>query len=389
MKKILSFVLLSLTISFGYAQKLGGATDLINKNIPDGVKLVNAYITPFNRAMMVGMNNSEFVRLRYDDDAMKHFSFSIRTSIIVIPEADKTFDVDKIGLENFHAADPNNSIAQTVFGDSTSRILVVSNDSVIVLEDNDSPIGGGGGDDGGSGGFPFKRLLGLSPVDTVPAISFNTPPGSGYGIMPLPYLNFNYHLKYAAASVSGIPWIKLPNSDVNMSLISMMWHQDIAMFLPFLRKSPLAVSVTGGLYHFYAHTQLNLQPDATVTVKVTDEETGPYDNQEIKINYNSVFVSSYASYNISHFSIYAGIGYNSGTSHIQVLGNYPVYFREDKTGAVVQDKDVIDPMDTEDAYSRIRYTGGVQYDLGGFYTQLNYSYGNYGGVGFVVGYRFL
>jgi hypothetical protein len=190
--------------------------------------------------------------------------------------------------------------------------------------------------------------------------------------------------------VGFIPWITIPKSDVRVVLYSLSIQQDLAMFLPFLREKPLSVSVLGGYYHFYAHANLDVQPqDVAFTMPFTNNATGPYDNQEVKIDYNSVFVSGAVSYNIKNFTFYGLIGYNTGTSHVQVLGNYPVYVADPTGLGKMTLEDVVDPMDETGAYARMKFAGGIQFDLlKSFYVQANYTFANYGGFGAVVGFRF-
>ncbi len=367
MKRILLFPLLFFAITIAHSQYLVNSGDLIQGGVEDGVKLISAYILPMNRAMMVGMNNTAFTRITYKDDN-RHFNFSVRTSLVAIPEADRTFDVNNLNLQNMHPEDPNKTIAQTVFGDSLSQITLVSNKTTYDTTYNPYPT-----------------------IEKKPLFKIKTLDGSGYHAMPLPYMNAAYRFKYTNFSLGFIPWITVPKSDVRLVLYSLSVHQNLAWFIKGLQDKPLAITLLGGYYHFYAHTDLDVQPNDNVSfnASLNNEAHGPYDNQEIKINYNSMFLSAAVSYTLKSFTFYGLAGYNTGTSHIQVLGNYPVYVA-DKTGAAsITLEDITDPMDETDTYSRIKYTAGFQFDfLGMFYAQANYTFANYGGLGAAIGFRF-
>ncbi|HIE16193.1 MAG TPA: hypothetical protein EYP69_04635 [Bacteroidales bacterium] len=368
MRKSFLLLLILLYATVANTQNLINSGDLIQGGIDDGVKLINAYILPLNRAMMVGMNNTSYTRIHnYDDN--KHFNISIRTSFVSIPVADQSFDVDKLDLENMHPEDPNNTIAQTVFGDSLAHITLVSNQETYDTTNN----------------FPLI-------VEKKPLFKINTIPGCGYHVMPIPYFNTGYKIKYTNFSVGFIPWVTIPKSDVRVVLYSLSVQQDLAWFIKGLQNKPLSISLQGGYYHFYAHADLNVQPeDVDFTVPLSsNNSTGPYDNQEIKINYNSIFISGIISYNFKRFfSIYGLAGYNIGTSHIQVLGNYPVYVTDPSGNASLSLEDIVDPMDETDTYDRVKFTGGLQVDFfKRFYLQANYTYANYGGFGMAIGFRF-
>ncbi len=369
MRKIMLFSLVVFFSFSGKTQYLINSGDLIQGGVEDGVKLINAYILPMNRAMMTGMNNTAFMRTNYIDDN-KHFNLSVRTSFVSIPEDDQTFNVIDLNLQNVHPEDPNNVIAQTVFGDSLSHITLVSNQTTYDTTQNQ---------------FPLPPTIVEKPL-----FKINTLAGSGYQIMPIPYFNVAYRIKYTNLSVGFIPWITIPKSDVRVVLYSFSLQQDLAWFIKGLQDKPLSINVLGGYYHFYAHTNLNVQPqDVAFTMPFTNHATGPYDNQEVKINYNSLFVSSIVSYTFKNFTFFGLAGYNSGNSHVQVLGNYPIYIADKNGTASMTLEDVTDPMDETDTYSRMKFAAGFQFDfLKRFYIQANYTMANYGGFGAAVGFRF-
>jgi|GEM_PF-2268345 len=369
MKKILLLAVAFLIGLSVKSQYLVNSGDLIQGGVDDGVKLINAYILPMNRAMMTGMNNTAYTRTNYIDDN-KHFNLSVRTSFVSIPKDDQTFNVNNLNLQNVHPEDPNHVIAQTVFGDSLSHITLVSNQTIYDTTQN-----------------PFPQP---PTIEEKPLFKINTLPGSGYQIMPIPYFNAGYRLKYTNFSLGFIPWITIPKSDVRVVLYSLSLQQNLAWFIKGLQDKPLSINVLGGYYHFYAHTNLDVQPkDVAFTMNYTNNATGPYDNQEIKIAYNSVFVSSIVSYTIKNFTFFGLAGYNLGNSHIQVLGNYPVYVTDKSGTASMTLEDITDPMDETDTYERVKFAAGFQFDfLKMFYIQANYTMANYGGFGAVVGFRF-
>jgi len=369
MKKIILLSLLAFVVLSGKSQYLMKSGDFIQGGVGDGVKLINAYILPMNRAMMTGINNTAYTRINYFDDN-KHFNLSVRTSFVSIPKADQTFNVNDLNLQKVHPEDPNKVISQTVFGDSLSHITLVSNQTTYDTTQNP---------------FPMPPTIKKTPL-----FKINTLAGSGYQIMPIPYFNAGYRIKYTNFSLGFIPWITIPKSDVRVVLYSLSLQQNLAWFIKGLQDKPLSIHVLGGYYHFYAHTNLDVQPqDVAYTMSFTNHAKGPYDNQEVKITYNSLFVSSIVSYTIKNFTFFGLAGYNFGNSHVQVLGNYPVYVTNKSGTGSMTLEDITDPMDETDTYDRVKFAAGFQFDfLKMFYLQANYTMANYGGFGAIVGFRF-
>ena len=362
MKKFMLLPLILYFFSFQLnAQYFVSTGDLLQGGVDDGIKLINAYILPANKALMVGVNNADFVRTNYNDK--KRINISLRTVFISIPEENLTFDVLDLNLQKIIANDPNNTIAQTIFGDSTEFIILDSKDSTLDFT--------------------------VIPPAYKPLFSFNTPKGSGLNIAPAAYINLGYKLFYTNVSIGFIPYMKVPKSDANISLLNINIQQDMAMFLKFLRDKPFQFNISAGYYKFYAHADMEIKSDAVVNFSLTPSPAGNYDNQEIKININSLFFAGTFSFNIlKNLMIFAGYGYNTGNSRAQILGTYPVYGK-DPTGifSVTLDN-ITDPMDSKTSYSRAKIYGGAQFDfMKRYYIQASYTLGDYGGLGIALGIR--
>ncbi len=354
-KKLL-FVLLLGSINL-LSQTVEPSGGLIQGGIDDGVKMLDAYLLPLNRAIMVGADNTMYNKIAGNDD-FRRFSISLQVPLVFIPDVDKTFDVDKLGLKNVEAVDAGNSIAQSVFGDSASTIKLGSTTKVTI------PFSG------------TKRLY-----------TFDSPKGSGLDFIPLPTISAAYHMKYTNLSLGLIPWITIPNSDVRLRLVNANIHQDLAMFFGFLEDMPLAVSVMAGYYQFNAHADLYVRPEGVnVPVTLTGQASGPYDNQVLDVNYSSVYFGGYASLHAGMLTVFGGVGYNTAFSNLKLLGTYPVYSKASAVGVVVTDID--DPIDTHSSYSRLKGDVGVRFDTNHFLIQANYTIAAYGGPGLVIGFKF-
>jgi len=390
MKKLnILFILIFLEFFANAQVDLTHTGSLIQGGVRDGVKLVTAYITPLNRSLMVGMNNTEYSPLWFKDE--KRFSISLRTSIIAIPDIDKTFNVNNLHLEKI-TVDPNDPAspwAQTVFGDTTV-ITLVSRDSTIDSNNNIIPGDNDNGDDNGGddgGGLPFGRSIKtINGIDSIPVFTLHSIPGSGIGMMPIPYLNISYKLNFGTISAGVLPYV----SDSLIAVLgSISWTQGLTSLIPSFRDKPFQVSVMAGYYHFYVKALMNIKPEGvSVPLTLNGKTTGPYDTQRLLINFSSFYTSVYASYRIKKITFWAGLGYNKGFSHIQIVGNYPVYASDPSGTASVVAEDVTDPMDESDSYARTKADFGIRLDIKRWYIQANYTLASYGGFGTTLGIRF-
>jgi len=355
MKKI--FVLLFwLVVSGIYAQDLLNTGALIQGGVEDGNKLVEAYVKPLNKAIVFGLSNVTYTKIKKDH---KHrLLLSVKLAYVGIPKEDQTFDVSKLNLQHFKPKDADKIMAQTVFGDSLQSITLVSKE---------------------------EDLLGR------PLIEFNTPTGSQKTGMPLPYLEVTYRLKYTNLSFNAIPYINIPDSDLKVGMLGVGVQQDLAMFVKSLQDIPFDISIQASGAYLFGHSDLDIQPGGiTSPVTITGSTPGPYDNQEININYTSFNLGAYVNYDLTeHFSVFAGAGFNAGSSNIKVTGTYPVYIAGPiGLGSVVAD-DVHDPLDISNTFSREKFEIGARGDWNRFFVQLNYNMASYGGFGLNLGYKML
>jgi len=355
MKKLFILVLL-LGISSINAQRVNNSGSLIQGGLDDGEKLLSAYITPINKAIVFGLSDVSYTKNKKDAD--HRLLFSVKLAYVSVPNDDFTYDVSKLNLQHIEAKDPTKTIAQSVFGDSLKTITLASKD---------------------------KDLFGR------PLFEFETPGGSQKSALPLPSLGLTYRMKYTNLSVNVIPYVQVPTSDMMVGMLGFSVQQDLAMFVKGLQGKNFAISLQGSAAGLYGNADLNVKPDAvTVPVTLTGSHPGPYDNQELDIFYTSINVGAYADYALTKsISVFAGGGVNMGSSRILVKGNYPIYTSDPSGSASVVADDVTDPLDMSDNFSRAKFEFGARADWNRFYVQLNYNVATYGGLGLNLGYKML
>ncbi len=339
-----------------FSQQVGGSGNFIQGGVEDGEKLIHAYITPINKTIVFGLSNTSYTKNRYREDQAK-LLISLQLAYVNIPEEDKTYDISQLQLQYLEAKDPDQSIAQTVFGDSLKSVVIATKKKDI-----------------------FGRRL----------FEFNTPTGGQANAIPLPHIGLTYRMKKTNLDFGLIPYVKIPDSDLKLGMLRAGFQQNLTAFIESLQESPLGLNLQASAGIFYAHTPLNVKPEGFFIPisPITGSHTGPYDNQELNIFYTSFQLSFYVNYTLfDTIDLFAGAGYNMGNSRILLSGKYPVYVADPTGSASLVADDVVDPLDMEDAFSRIKYDMGARFDFSKFYLQLNYNMTTYGGVSAGFGYK--
>jgi len=356
MKNKIFLLLMLFSVVTGVAQNVAPAGDLIQGSLNDANKLIDAYTTPMHKGVIFSMGQMNYTGFGLKGE--KKFSVSLKTIFLFSPQTDRTYDVTKLQLETLEPADPNNTKAQTIFGDSTSTITLQSKD---------------------------KDLLGR------PLYSFKTPTGSGYPGFPIPYIDVNYKWRSFSFSAGFIPLVPVPTTDLNIFMIRGGVAYNLAPLTGFLdeKKFEWSVSATGGYFHGFA--DLHITPEGlSVSLNVTPsgQHNGPYDNQQFLLDYIAAGGATHLAYRFKkHWRVYGGTGYTWGMSHLQIVGRYPVY-TSDPTGTVsLIAEDIDDPVDLTGQFGQFYGEAGIRGDWKHFYFQLQGSAGSYSGIGFGVGYK--
>ena len=171
---LLSSLLFISTISFSQFDNI----DFLRSAPADGVKFVQAYISPWANAFGAGLNGGWYNTAK----PHKFGGFDITTGISAgfVPASAETFDVSKIGLSN--------SITGT--GPSSTVAGPDKNGPAMTYKDN------------GSG---------------VTLASFNTPPGTNWKIIPVPTAQIGIGLPFGTElKVRFIPKINIKGGDISL-----------------------------------------------------------------------------------------------------------------------------------------------------------------------------
>lgn len=352
MKKLLFITSVLLGFS-SYAQSGAGA--LIQGGVDDGEILLKAYLSPINKAIVFGLSNTTYSKFTDDNDTKK-LEISVKLANISIPDEDLNYDISNLNMQHLEAKDPTQTIAPSVFGDSIQTIKIASKE---------------------------RDLLGR------PLFEFDAPTGSQKTSMPIPSLTVSYRMKGTTIGANIIPPVTVPKTDMKVGLFGVSIQQDLATIVSSLENKPFGISIQGNASFLTGKSNLDVKPgDVYVPVTLNGSTTGPYDNQEIKINYSSIQLGTYFDYTVAKkYTFFGGAAYNMGTSNIKALGTYPVYASDPSGLTSVVGEDIDDPIDISESFDRVKFEIGARADWNSFYLQLNYNIATYGGVGFNLGYK--
>ncbi|TSJ38612.1 hypothetical protein FO440_19045 [Mucilaginibacter corticis] len=351
MKKIYSIItLLFLTTIALTANAQDDFSALIKSSPGDATKLFNAYGAPLFKGFGVGLNSG------WNNTAKtkKFLHFDVRISVAVAeaPTSDKTFDVTKLGLSKNLTLDNSSptNIAQTFAGDKNAAQPVMS------INDNT----------GKSTGTTFQLPQGV--IKYVPAPNVQLTIGL---------------VRNTDLTIRATPTIKISDDAGSVGVFGFGIKHDLTQYLikkGAIRPFDLAFAVN---YNRIKYTKtLDVQPDGT---------TGPsadFSTQHIDAALSGFNLQAIISKKFLFFTPFVSVGYQTASTNLNVLGNYPVQ----STDEGQNDKYVVitDPVHiNQTSISGLRGDLGFQIDLGiRIYASYSISGGGYNSANAGIGFGF-
>ncbi len=321
-------LLIFFNIANVFSQNLSYTSDLLQGGIEDGSKLIKAYLTPLGKSIGSATNNGWFSSTMSDKNFK--FYFNIKFAIVLIPSSDKEYDVEKLGLTKVIPSDANKTIAQTLFGEKTS----------IQLETKERVP---------STSFPFS----MKPLKT-----FNTVEGSGNGYLPLPFAQFgvsNYNINL---TFRYLPKISISNDEAKLGIWGMGFQSNINHYIKPLKELPFDLSVNLAYTITNMLIKLELKPEPAHI----NMAKGPYDNQKLDMSFSALNTALYASKTYKSITFFGGIGYNYSKSDFNILGNYPIYVKDQTNTFGFSIMDVKDPIYFSSKHNEFKGDIGFQLD---------------------------
>jgi hypothetical protein len=310
--------------------------DLFSGAPEDAGKLVMAYIKPLNAGFGLGLNSQWYSSATAKK--LLRFDIKVTASGAMVPTADKSFDVTKLGLTSLVPTNNNNVISPTLAGAKTQGVEMMVKNNI--------------------------------------NSKFNLPEGQGVTIIPAPQAQFTIGLPlHTELSVRYMPTIDIDQAG-KIGLFGIGGKVEVL---------PLILGKTGKILPFnlaVAVGYTKLKWDVPLEVGNIDP------NQKLAIEFSGLSYDAIISKNLSIFTPYLGLGYQSTTSSYKALGNYEfdVPPQVDITGK----KTYTDPFSIKNTDIKgMKATVGFQlrlliFRLYGSYTLSKYNYFN-AGIGLGIG----
>jgi hypothetical protein len=253
------------------------------RSVPaDGVKYLQAYISPYANAFGSGLSGGWY------NTAKPHkfggFDITLSTSVGIVPTSAQTFDASKIGLSS---SITGAGISSTVAGPDKSGPLMHYS----------------------SGGVNLA--------------SFNAPKGLDWRYVPVPTAQVGIGLPMGTElKFRFVPKVKIKNGDVSLWGVGLL--HSIMQYIPGNKLTPFDISLFAGYTKLQANVPLGLEPDPSVgQAYITYNPATAFKNQILNVKVNSLNVSAIGSVNLKVITFYGGVGYCKTQTTMALSGNYP------------------------------------------------------------------
>ncbi|QHL88646.1 hypothetical protein GU926_14905 [Nibribacter ruber] len=328
--------------------------EFIRAGKEDATKLVKAYAEPAGIALGHNLNSGWF----NSGKAMGLGRFDVRiyASAVFAPDDAKTFDISKLGLKQIRTSngstfDPNKPVmVPTVFGeDKEGPDLTVYTRNPLTNQEEE-------------------------------VVSFNSPPGAGYDVLPFPMAQVSVGLiKDTEIAVRFVPEIKA--DDFTGSLWGVGVKHGLKQWIPVLASIPgFDITVFGGYTNLSTSYGLDvpLTDDNQMYATAQQKSATYYDGQALELKTKAWTASLVASKTISVITGYAGIRYSNVETDLNAVGKYPVVAYRTTAPYNKYVDDVVDPILVNMKDAQVGGTAGLRLKLAFFsiygeYTLAKYS----------------
>jgi hypothetical protein len=289
-KKLISaFSILLFTSLSSYAQI--GFEQLLKAGPADAATLVSSYGDPLFKGFGLGMN-SGWTNTAKTLGFMR-FDIRVTGTAVVVPSSARAFDVTKIGLSNhLQPADPANVMSPTFSGNTESNGPLMN-----LFDDYGNKI-----------------------------TSFDLPPGVLKGFVPSPQLQVTLGLVLNTdVTVRWAPKIVLNNDFGSVSTIGFGIKHNIMDDFAGAKgeHKPFDLAFAFSYNRVRYQKDLDLQP-LDGSVPKDPEQVKDFSTQAVYGNFDNYLVQMILSKQLSFFTPYVAIGYNTSKTQFGIEGNFPI-----------------------------------------------------------------
>lgn len=311
MKKLFATALLFSTLCItAQSQSYSGFESLLIAAENDSKALVGGYLTP----ALKGMNHSLNGGWYHTAKTHKKFGFDIAITgnFAIAPSKDRLFSI--AGLENVTTASGQTSIP-TIVGENKSETLIFE------IPD-------------------YKDIQVKAPAGIKDDLPLNA--------IPAPMVQLGLGLPTDTDLI--IRYMPTVNSEgVSSSLFGMGFKHNILQYLGPIDYLPLNVSIIGAFSNM--STDYDLQEGSSINGS----------NQKIKFKTNTFTIQALASVDFVFIDFYAGLGYGTGSTSLDILGTYDFEYRDSSNVSI--SKTLEDPISMKIKSKGSRATFGTRINL--------------------------
>lgn len=323
--------------------------DFFKAGINDGMKLMEAYIEPFANAFGAGFNSAWY------NTAKTHkfggFDVTLSVSASFVPANALEFDLADINFSELELVTPGaNTIAPTIAGSKEEG------PALHVMQDVP--------------GMPGRQIE---------LVNFNSPEGTGIGVVPAPMLQVGIGIPLASEiKIRYIP--TTPIDEGSLRLFGGGFMKSITEHIKAFDLLPVNISAFGGYSNLRGVVPISVQPDTDVNY---DNYTfSDFNDQSFIVDVTAWNLSLVGSVNLPVISGYAGIGYSMTSTKMNIEGYIPLPAVDpdvSTTNPVYNDAGVIEEVEGIDIenYSGLRLNVGGRIKLGVFTFHADYTYADY------------
>jgi hypothetical protein len=355
MKKLYSLIIAALVLAT--VQKASAQDDIsgLFKGGPGDVnKLINAYANPlfkgFGNGLSGGWTNTA--------KTQKPLRFVIRVSATasMVPDADRSFNINSLGLANIKPTNASQPIAPTFGGDKDLSTSITYTD----------------------------------PNNASPLAKYTTTLPKGVSkYIPAPQIQFTIGLiKNTDVTLRFIPETKITDDVGKVGMFGIGFkHNFAADFGKAGKVMPFDLALAAGYTRLNYNKPLTVRPDANSGGNTGSSD---YSNQSLEGHFSGWNVQAIISKRLLFFTPFASVGYLTTTTDVGLKGNFPFVTGATATGQPTYTTytNPITISGTGTGVSGLRADAGFQLSLTFLKIYASYSFADYQSVNAGVGLGF-
>lgn len=327
---------------------------MLSGSIDDGAKLMQAYIKPYANAFGADLNGGWYNTAK--PHKLLGFDLTASISAAFVPSSDKTFDASKLGLTG--TVSPANSTSPTVAGSKDQGQTITY-----------SSVGG---------------------------LSYKTPGGANWGIIPAPMFKLGVGLvKETDISIRYVPTLTF-GSYGSTSLWGVGLKHSIKQWIPGIKMAPFFhLSAFLGYTKMTSNVNINfgpadfnsLMPSAN---QLTDATNGACKDQKMELIFKGFTANILASFDLPVVTFYGGVGLASTSANLKLAGYYPVPNVASNPTQLVAKSDPIDikMSNSSGSVTKPRLNAGIKFKMAIITIHFDYTLANYSVVTAGLGISF-